>query len=81
MSLHHTPDAPNDVEPCPICHRAGLVGETLDGFWSAMCSDDNCIVIASYFPDRDAALRVWNRRGPAFPAQSLPDSAKIGVAA
>ena len=56
---------PTDVLPCPICHGPGLVGETLDGAWYAMCSDDKCIVISSYFPDRGTALRVWNHRVPA----------------
>ncbi len=80
-----TMGTPSDVLPCPICHRAGLVSETLDHFWSAMCSDDNCIVIGRYFSDRDAALRIWNSRGPASVAalagQLLSDSMNAAVAA
>jgi len=72
-------EQPTDVLPCPICHGSGLVGETLDGAWYAMCADDKCVVISNYFPDRGTALRIWNHRIPA-PASAIAASSGLCLA-
>ena len=69
------------VEACPFCAAPGLVGETLDFTWYAMCSDDACAVIPRYFRTQAEALEVWNRRPVAEAKHIIPESTIIGVAA
>lgn len=55
--------AASDVEPCRFCRGPGVVDQTRDGQWYAMCADTGCVVFSRTFPDRAQALAAWN--GPA----------------
>lgn len=48
--------------PCPFCGCEPLIGQTLDNAWYAMCIQDHCCKLESYWRTEAKALTAWNTR-------------------
>ena len=51
-----------DLKPCPFCGGEALIGQTLDDAWYAMCIQDHCCKIESYWRTKAEAIAEWNAR-------------------
>lgn len=50
------------LHSCPFCGGKALIGQTLDHAWYAMCEQDFCCKIDSYWRTEAEACAAWNTR-------------------